>query len=152
LLVEEAGPAAPESVALRVSAGVSADDQIRQQVWTLLAGYYPTGNATERRAAQRFPLARLIRLTPVGSDGITPLAEAIVVVGKDVSERGIGFYHRQPLAHRRMVASIETQRGDWLDFLIDIHWCRFTHHGWYDSGGRFLQVAPPEFQRPVARG
>ncbi len=118
----------------------SAEEKVRQQVFGLLAGLYPTGTWTERRREQRYPLARLIRLTPVGPDGITPTAEAVVVVGKDVSERGLGFFHRQPLAHRRMIAGLETHGGGWIEFLIDISWCRFTQHGWYDSGGRFLQV------------
>jgi hypothetical protein len=42
-----------------------------------------------------------------------------------------------------MVASLQTHTGHWIAFLIDIHWCRFTQHGWYDSGGRFLQVVQP---------
>jgi hypothetical protein len=122
----------------------AAEDKVRQQVWGLLAGLHTSGKWTERRSVQRFPLARLIRLSPVGPDGVTPLPESLVVVGKDVSERGLGFFHLQPLPHRRMVASIETHSGDWIGFLIDISWCRFTHHGWYDSGGRFLQVVEAE--------
>ena len=127
----------------------STDDKVRQQVWALLAGMYPTGTFIERRREQRFPLARLIRLTPVGREGLVPLAEPVVVVGKDVSERGLGFFHRQPLAQRRMIASIETRGGGWVEFLIDIHWCRFTQYGWYDSGGRLLQVVERD---PTARG
>ena len=52
--------------------------------------------------------------------------QSIVVVGKDISERGLGFYHPEPLAHRRMVASLQTHTGHWIAFLIDIHWCRFS--------------------------
>ena len=43
-----------------------------------------------------------------------------------------------------MIASLETPGGDWIGFLIDISWCRFTQHGWYDSGGRLLQVVELE--------
>ena len=78
---------------------VSAEDKVRQQVWGLLAGLYPTGKWTERRGEQRFPFARLMHLSPVGPDGMTPLSESLVVVGKDVSERGLGFFHLEPLAH-----------------------------------------------------
>jgi hypothetical protein len=130
--------------ACRENSATSAEDKVRQQVWGLLAGFHSANPWTERRSVQRFPLGRLVHLTPVGSEGITPLGESIVVVGKDVSERGLGFFHLQPLPHRRMIAALETQTGDWLRFLIDISWCRFTHHGWYDSGGRFLQIVEQE--------
>lgn len=120
-----------------------SEDKVRQQVWSLLAGFYAAGKWTERRGDQRFPLPRLIFLTPVGSDSLVPLADPVVVVGKDLSERGLGFYHPHPLPYRRVVASLETHAGQPVAFLIDINWCRFTRHGWYDSGGRILQVVEP---------
>ena len=98
----------------------------------------------ERRRETRYPFPFLVNLAPVGEDGITPSGESVVVVGKHVSEQGLGFYHPQPLPHRRAIASLEGSRGDWFGFLIDLRWCRFTRHGWYESGGRFLQaVASP---------
>jgi hypothetical protein len=29
-----------------------------------------------------------------------------------------------------------------MGVLVDLKWCRFTRHGWYESGGRFLQIVP----------
>ena len=81
----------------------------------------------------------LIHLTPVGEDGVTPSGESVVVVGKHVSERGIGFYHPKPLPYRRMIASLEGPNGNWFGFLVNLNWCRFTRQGWYESGGRFLE-------------
>ena len=80
-------------------------------------------------------------VTPAGEDGLSPAGESIVVVGKHLSERGLGFFYQQPLPHRRMIASLEGQEA-WAGFLINITWCRFTRHGWYESGGRFLQAVP----------
>ena len=41
-------------------------------------------------------------------------------------------------------STLEGPRGAWFAFLIDLKWCRFTRHGWYESGGRFLEsVASP---------
>jgi hypothetical protein len=82
----------------------------------------------------------LIHLTPVGDDGCTPCGDSIVVVGKHLSERGLGFYHPQPLPYRRMIASLEAGNGQWTGFLIDLNWCRFTRQGWYESGGKFLEA------------
>lgn len=122
--------------------GEQTDDLVRRQVWGLLAGLYPPAKQIERRADQRFPYPHLIYLNPVAADGVTPLAGSVVVVGKHLSEHGLGFYHQQPLPYRRMIASLANHDNRWLGFLIDITWCRFTQHGWYDSGGRFLQTAP----------
>ena len=118
------------------------DENVRAQVSRLLVTLFPQGQLVERRRQQRYPFPHLIRLTPVAEDGITPLGESIVVVGKHLSERGLGFYHPKPLAHRRMIASLEAAHGAWIGFLIELTWCRFTRQGWYESGGRFRQAVP----------
>ena len=96
----------------------------------------------ERRGEQRYPYPYLIHLTPVATDGVTPVGESLVVVGKHLSERGLGFYHPRPIAYRRVIASLETTGGARMAFLIDLNWCRFTRQGWYESGGRFLRAVP----------
>lgn len=122
----------------------AVDDHVRTQVWNLLGMLYPRGNLVERRGEQRYPYPFLIHLTPVAADGVTPDGDAVVVVGKHLSERGLGFYHPKPLAYRYAVASLEAVGGSRLAFLIDLSWCRFTRQGWYESGGRFLRaVAVP---------
>jgi len=121
-----------------------ADDELRAQVWGLLATLYPKHEMLDRRRENRYPFPCLIHLTPVGEDGVSPTGDTVVVVGKHLSDRGMGFYHQDPLPYRRMIASIEGRNGQWLGFLIDLSWCRFTRQGWYESGGRFLQaVASP---------
>ncbi len=123
-------------------------DAVRRQVWEVLSGVYPPGHHAERRYAQRFPYPHLLYLTPLEADGVTPQAQSVAVVGKHLSECGLGFYYQQQaLPHRRMIASLEVSRDCWRGFLLDIVWCRFTRHGWYDSGGRFLQVV----QSPIDR-
>ena len=68
----------------------------------------------------------------------------MVVVGRHLSEHGLTFYHPKPLSFRRVIATLETANGARLAFLLDLSWCRFTRHGWYESGGRFLDtVASP---------
>lgn len=119
--------------------GDSPEDDIRTQVWGLLTTLYPENDLTERRRDNRYPFPYLVHLTPVAADGLTPEGERLVVVGKHLSQRGLSFYHPKPLAHRRMIVSLETTGGGWLGFLIDLNWCRFTKQGWYESGGRFLQ-------------
>jgi hypothetical protein len=120
--------------------GSSTDEELRMQVWGLLTTLYPRNDLIERRRDSRYPFPVLVHLTPVGEDGITPEGESVVVVGKHLSEHGFGFFHQQPLPYRRMIVSLESRRGHWVAFLIDLTWCRFTKDGWYESGGRFLQT------------
>jgi hypothetical protein len=119
----------------------TADDEVRVQVWGLLTALYPRNDLMERRRDNRYPFPCLVYLTPVAADGHTPVGEPVVVVGKHLSEKGLGFYHTKPLPHRRMIASLEGGRGRWFAFLMDLSWCRFTKGGWYESGGRFVETA-----------
>ena len=122
-----------------------------QRIRTLL-GSLPTPNRSgERRREPRFPFPYLIRLTPVDVDGWTPLPTSLVVVGKHISEHGIGFFHPTPLPYRRVVATLSTgDRWTTVNVLVDLTWCRFTREGWYDGGGRFLGevVLPPSATPP----
>ncbi len=121
----------------------AASDAIRTQVWAMLSMLYAKATAVERRRETRYPFPFLVHLTPVGDDAVTPCGPRLIVVGKHISERGLGFYHPEPLSYRRAIASLQGPKGDWFGFLIDLTWCRFTQ-GWYESGGRFLEsVASP---------
>jgi hypothetical protein len=128
-------------------ARIADDNGVHNQVWRLLSGLYPNGNRIERRHEQRYPYPRLISLWPMKADGATPDGEELTVVGKHISEGGLGFFHQQPISHRLAVASLESSDGRWLGFLLDIHRCRFTHHGWYESGGKFLRAVPSPLNR-----
>jgi hypothetical protein len=122
------------------------DEEVRRQVWGLMSAIYPKREILEKRHENRYPFPYLIHLTPLAEDGVTPQGESMSVVGKHLSERGLGFYHPKPLPYRRMIASLECN-GHWLGFIVDLKWCRFTKQGWYESGGRFLQSVPSPIEQ-----
>ncbi|MGO8746146.1 MAG: hypothetical protein ACLQNE_09170 [Thermoguttaceae bacterium] len=132
LNVPQRKPASPRNSPL--------EQEVRTQVWALLRSLYPRGNVLERRSERRYAYPYLIHVGPVAGNGASWAEEDVIVVGKQISERGLSFYHPKPLPHRRMIVSLETMSGSRLRFLIDLTWCRFTRQGWYESGGRFLQV------------
>lgn len=117
-----------------------SSERLRNVVTQAVSHAGLAGRESERRRESRFPYPRLIRLSPVAADGVTPLSENVVVVGKHLSPRGIDFFHREPLPHRRMVAWLETKGGQTHPVLVELLWCRFTKEGWYDNGGRLLRV------------
>ena len=117
----------------------ATDREIRECVRNLLASHFGRTYAMERRRERRFPFPHLVQLTPLSDDGRTPSGPAMVAVGGELSEGGFGFYHASPLAHRQMIASLETVDKRWFSLVIDLTWCRFMRQGWYESGGRFLR-------------
>jgi hypothetical protein len=121
---------------------------IRERVEQILRAVESTTTQhAERRRHKRYPFPHLLTLTPVGNDALKPIAEPMVVVGKDLSVSGLHFYHRSPLPYRRAIVSFD-------DLPIDIHllmiasWCRFLRPEWYDSGGKFTHLVTPG---PVSR-
>jgi len=116
------------------------EDEIRAEVRCLIGRIYPGGEFIDRRAERRYPYPYLVRLIPLDDDGKVLHNEAIVAVGKHLSDRGIGFYHPQPLPHRQMIVSLEASDGSASTFVVNLGWCRFTRQGWYESGGKFLDV------------
>ncbi len=124
------------------SESMQSDDDLRMQLRGLLSSLYPQDHPIERRKENRYPFPFLVHLTPIDADGEPSVDETVVVVGKHLSERGLGFYHPKPLPYRRMIVSLESPGEQWLGFLIDLNWCRFTKQGWYESGGRFLRSVP----------
>jgi hypothetical protein len=110
------------------------------KVQQLLERMYPRGRiADERRAEARYPFPYLIELFPVESDGVTPAGESFTVVGKHISESGIGFYHSEPMPFRYVVAALDIEdEPEPIFLLLDLTWCRFARKGWYENGGALL--------------
>lgn len=119
-----------------------------QEVADLLKRMHPSANQ-DRRAASRTPIPFLFELAPLSTEAPELLACKVVVVGREISDRGIGFYHQQPIPYRRGVLSLDTPAGDTIELEVDLLWCRFTSLGWYESGGRLTGVSSREI--PVAR-
>jgi hypothetical protein len=126
---------------------------LARQVRDLVDRLNPTV-ALERRRDERMPVPVLFRLTPLDHDRTPIPSAAVTVVGKNISRRGLSFYHEQPLPHRR--ALICLQHPEFGDFSaeIDVTWCRFTKPGWYESGGRLVAAVQPGtsplVQRPTS--
>jgi hypothetical protein len=96
--------------------------------------------AVERRHHQRLAMPVLFQLTPLDTQGEALAELAITVVGKDLSPRGLSFFHSQPLPYRRAIVSLDHPDLGPFAVEVDIRWCRFARAGWYESGGRLLRA------------
>jgi hypothetical protein len=117
--------------------------QVRELAGRLLATLAPADVAVERRRELRIPFPRLVYLTPVADDRHASCGPAQVAAGKHLSRSGLGVYHPEPILQRLVVASFEpTDAQGWISLLLELRWCRFIRHGWYESGGRFVAPVP----------
>lgn len=99
----------------------------------------PARSQHERRRECRHPFPYPVRLQPVNAEG-EHIAEPVVVLGKHIAKHGLDFYFTQPITHRRVVARFEGFPKAAVEILMDLTWCRFGEHGWYENGGRFLSA------------
>jgi hypothetical protein len=105
----------------------------------------------ERRHDDRVAVPLLFRLIPLDRRGKPIHDDAITVVGKDISKRGLSFFHGQPLTYRRAIVSLEHPEFGRFAAELDINWCRFTRPGWYESGGRLVRSLTPQVPPPTQR-
>jgi hypothetical protein len=129
--------------------GESAENLVQRHVRLALSCSQPARKVTERRRETRHPYPYPIYLTPL-SPRETPLVDAtLVVIGKHLSDHGVDFYHREPIPYGRLICSLGVGDQRWVSLLLELTWCRFSKHGWYDNGGKFLQsvATPPGLRR-----
>jgi hypothetical protein len=60
--------------------------------------------------------------------------------GIDISSTGICFLARQLVPVRKAVLSLEGPGEKTVALLFEPRWVRFTRGGWYQTGGRLLEV------------
>jgi hypothetical protein len=118
-------------------------DAIYATIESAVAAVEPFRRSIERRREARYPYPYPIPLTPFLLDGTPDVERTFVVIGKHLAPHGIDFYCRHPLADRRVIASLDCGRDGWVGVVVELTWCRFSRHGWYDNGGRFVAVVEP---------
>jgi hypothetical protein len=123
-----------------ISVGSSDRALLASQVESLLARLRPNV-AQERRRDDRFAIPVLFKLTLLDAESRPYAHEATIVVGKNISRRGLCFFHEQPISHRRAVIELVQPGLGEFAAEIDVTWCRFTKPGWYESGGRLVRTA-----------
>lgn len=137
---QSASPAADFTFSPVPTTSDTSETKIRSTVGRIISRILPRKVTDERRKDFRYPYPHLMYLTPIDAAG-NPLNElSTVVVGKNITERGIDFFHREALPYRRVILTIESEDGMRASLVTDLLWTRFTRQGWYDNGGRFLQV------------
>lgn len=130
---------APDCVEARLT-----EHEIHDRVQMALCQPQSMRKIRQRRREQRHPYPYPVHLTPLDAQSEPLVDQTIAVVGRHLSSSGLDFYSRQPIEHRKVVASLASGDHCWVGLLLDLTWCRFSRHGWYENGGRFLRaIASP---------
>ncbi len=91
------------------------------------------------RTRVRMALPFLVEIFPLDNRGKLLKKESCVVVGKDLSQRGIGFFHKEVIPYKK-IRVLFTMPGEvQIEADVDLTWCRYTDLDWYESGGRILK-------------
>jgi len=113
---------------------------------TSLAENTPLDQSVDRRLNHRTPFSHLLKLVPIDKDGFTRPEKQFTVVGRDVSARGLSFFHQHPIPYRRAIISLEHPQAGRISVEMIINRCRFHRLGWYESAGRLVRAI--EFMLP----
>jgi hypothetical protein len=63
---------------------------------------------------------------------------------RDISPLGIGLVHTRPIESGEVIVTLDLPSGGSVRLRTEIIWCKSFGDGWYASGGRFIDVLPPD--------
>lgn len=112
--------------------------EVESLIDTLSASWHTSPSILQSRRWHRLPYRKSILLTPIHEETDQPIADQRVATGQDISLGGICFLHDHPLPYRRITVTFPRDNGHIESLVIRLRWCRFTRHGFYQSGGKFL--------------
>ena len=105
----------------------------------------------DRRSRERMPVQMPIYVTAVDFDGNYAVvyentACERLAFTKDVSLRGIGFTHDEPLEANYAIVTFDLLDAPAVSLLLEVRWSNLERGHCYMSGGRFFGVAQPSCQ------
>ncbi|QDU90863.1 hypothetical protein Pla175_42760 [Pirellulimonas nuda] len=139
LLAAQLGAASPKPG--QAAPAVDGKQQLADAMERLLGRLRPPGDV-DRRCAERYAMPLPLVLTPLDADGNPSEQEAMIVVGRNLSRRGIGFSHSDLLRCRRAVLRLEDALLGRMTVEVEIAWRRFTTQGRYEYGAHVRRLLP----------
>ena len=112
--------------------GNSADPELGRTIFRLI-NEANLDERPDRRQTSRRPFSRPVQIVLNGSDSVFP------GFTRDISPVGIGLLHDFPIDSGQVIVTIENPSG-LVSIRTEILWCLPAREGWYQSGGRFIDV------------
>ncbi len=106
----------------------------------LLVNGMATVEQSDRRSEKRHAFPYPIRMRTANRSGEQQGEESIVVLGKSLSNNCLEFYFHLAVPERWMLAALPCGEDQFLQVLIELEWCRFSHEGCYINVGKIRQV------------
>jgi hypothetical protein len=97
--------------------------------------------SAEKRTQRRFPFHKPLTITPINDKSGQPeLGNSFGAFGIDLSSVGIGFLARQLIPTQKAILTCNGSEDAFVNLLFEPRWVRFTRGGWYQIGGRLVDV------------
>ena len=116
------------------------DEQHLAVLRELTASWHPISTVADRRPGHRLPCNFLADLVPLDEQGRVPGVASLEVQVTDLSQRGIGIMHPQPMPHRLVLLTYADEAGQSTRLIVRLKWCRFKRSDFYQSGGQIVRV------------
>lgn len=100
----------------------------------------PLPRAIEKREHARRPYPSVVSVTPLIDGTREPASETFSVIGRNLSNLGLDFFHDYLIPEKEAVIGLQSANESWAHFVMEIGWSRFVQGGWYISGGKFTEV------------
>ena len=100
----------------------------------------PLPRKIERREQERLPYPSVISVTPLVDGTREPATETFSVIGRNLSNLGLDFFHDYLISEKEVVVGLQSAKASWSHFVLQLGWSRFVQGGWYISGGKFTEV------------
>ena len=124
--------------------------QVAASVELNLASWNASSRVIECRVSHRIAYHRPMLVTPLDDRTAQPVGEPMMVAARDISLAGVSFVHRDPLSCRAVVCTFEPHEEDSSEsVIVRLTWCRFTRHGYYQSGGNFVRIVELALDVPI---
>lgn len=117
----------------------TAGGDLRALLTELSGDWSAVRTIADRRLNSRAPCAYVARLTPLDENvdgGESPVSVQLT----DISRRGVGLAHADPLPYRLVQIAVEGLTGSAPILVVRLQWCRFRKPGVYESGGQIQRI------------
>ena len=97
--------------------------------------------SAEKRTHRRFPFHKPLTITPINDkNGRREPSNSFPAFGIDISSLGMGFLSRQLIPTQQAILTCNAAENAFVNMLFEPRWVRFTRGGWYQIGGRLVDV------------
>lgn len=115
------------------------DQEVENIIRRAVAGKQPLDRRIDQRRDARYAYPYPLTLVPLEVAQRGDQVKGIPAIGKQVTIRGIDFYTTSPITAKEVVCTFHSPICSYA-LILELTWCRHNAQGWFENGGRFIEV------------